>query len=106
MSDGILLWVDDLRPAPGPGWVVAVSSAEAIRWLERWAAGSRAERLAEISFDHDLGGDDTTRPVMLWLIENDVWPDRIYVHTANPVGRQWLAGMARRYAPEGVTVRG
>lgn len=93
------LWIDDLRPAPD-GFVQAWSSDGAVLHLL-----ARHAELEEISFDHDLGGDDTTRPVMLWMIENDVWPDRIFVHTANPVGRTWLVEMAKRYAPEHVEVK-
>lgn len=38
-------------------------------------------------------------PVVLWLCENDRWPPEVRIHTANPVGREWLTGMARRYGP-------
>ncbi|GAA3880826.1 hypothetical protein GCM10022243_51800 [Saccharothrix violaceirubra] len=90
------LWVDDLRPAPD-GWLWAKTSAEAVRVFEDGPVDA-------VSFDHDLGGDDTTRPVVLWLCERDVWPPVVHVHTANPVGRDWLVGMSRRYGP-GVTAR-
>lgn len=88
------LWIDDLRPAPS-GWVWVKSSTEAIGVLTVSAFDA-------VSLDHDLGGDDTTRPVVLWFCENDLWPERVHVHTANPVGREWLTGMAERYGP-GVT---
>ena len=47
-----------------------------------------------ISFDHDLGEDDTTGPVALWIEKRAylgvghriAWN----IHSANPVGRQWL----------------
>ena len=83
------LWVDDLRPPP-PGWVWAKTSTEAIALLSRG-------RFAVMSLDHDLGGDDTTRVVVLWLCENGGWPAEVRVHTANPVGREWLEGMIARY---------
>jgi hypothetical protein len=102
------LWIDDLRPSPGNKWNEARTSAEAISILQRWRdASARLHGVApiwEISFDHDLGGEDTTRPVMLWMVENNVWPKRIFVHTANPVGRDWLVGVAKQYAPEGVEI--
>lgn len=85
------LWVDDLRPAPA-GWVWVKTSAEAIAALE----GGTWD---ELSLDHDLGGDDTTRPVVLWLAEHGGWPERIMVHSANPVGVEWIKGMVARYAP-------
>jgi hypothetical protein len=93
------LWVDDLRPAPA-GWVWAKTSRAAIVEIEHDAN----EPFTELSLDHDLGGDDTTRPLMLWMIEYDIWPDHIHVHTANPVGRDWLFGMAERYSPSSTTI--
>ncbi|MEV6643273.1 cyclic-phosphate processing receiver domain-containing protein [Amycolatopsis sp. NPDC051371] len=64
--------------------------------MDRISFDSPAGDFAAISLDHDLGGDDTTRPVVLWLCENDRCPPEVRVHTANPVGREWLTGMARR----------
>lgn len=86
------LWVDDERPAPD-GWALAKTSADALKVL------GGADPIEAISLDHDLGGEDTTRPVVLWLAEHGGWPARVYVHTANPVGRQWLEGMVQRYGP-------
>ena len=87
------LWVDDLRLPPGEGWGWAKTSAEAISCLQ-------LERWDEMSLDHDLGGDDTTRRVVLWLCENEeYWPRVVRVHTANNVGRTWLLGMIYRYSP-------
>jgi len=85
------LWVDDLRTPPA-GWTWAKTSAEAISLLRR-------NDVSALSLDHDLGGDDTTRPVVLWMCENDVWPPDIRVHSANPVGVEWLTGMVNRYRP-------
>lgn len=91
------LWVDDLRPAP-EGWTWAIDSHDAIVNLLSYPG-----EIDEISFDHDLGDGDTTRKVILWMCENDIpWPAIVRVHTANPVGREWLEGMVNRYGP-GVT---
>lgn len=92
------LWVDDLRPAP-EGWVWAKDPAEAISAL---ATGE----VEEMSLDHDLGGDLTSRPIVLWMCEMDVkypgqqhWPAVVRVHSMNNVGREWLEGMIARYKP-------
>lgn len=85
------LWVDDLRTPP-EGWEWAKTSHDAIAALSTAA-------VSELSLDHDLGGDDTTRPVVLWMCENKVWPDEVRVHSANPVGVEWLSGMIGRYKP-------
>lgn len=86
------LWVDDLRPAPH-GWLWAKTSTEAIRLLS-------THSIVEMSLDHDLGGDDTSRAVVLWLCETEKhWPQATAVHSANPVGVEWLRGMIDRYGP-------
>lgn len=87
------LWVDDLRDPPDDTWTVARTSHKAIYFL----AGIKFDLM---SLDHDLGGDDTTRKVVLWLCENPGrWPRGVVVHSANPVGRSWLLGMIDRYQP-------
>lgn len=85
------LWIDDLRPAP-EGWLWAKTSQEAI------AAIDANDNFSMISFDHDLGGDDTSRVVVLWLCEHDdKWPASAKVHSMNPIGAEWLNGMIGRY---------
>jgi hypothetical protein len=104
------LWVDDLRPPPdsrpspynlgetiSDGWWWAKNSKAAIDWL-RYRKQMKIP-VDVISLDHDLGADDTTRPIVLWMCEQEFWPDQVRVHTANPVGREWLEGMVARYAP-------
>lgn len=100
------LFVDDERPAP-EGWTLAKTSREALTILN---LAHRADTpLEAISLDHDLSTvmyeDDTTKPVMYWMCENEWWPNELYVHTANPCGEEWLVGMAKRYAPQG-TLKG
>ena len=87
------LWVDDERQAPdGFAWVW--TSSAAIELLKRGVVG-------EMSLDHDLGIWGTTRPIVLWMCENDAWPEIVRVHSQNNVGRTWLEGMVRHYAPDG-----
>jgi hypothetical protein len=90
------LWIDDLRLPPA-GWTWARTSRAAVLFLEKYKAIGR--EIEAISFDHDLGGDDTSRPVVLWMCENDFWPDQCFVHSMNNVGREWLSGMINRYGP-------
>jgi len=61
------LWVDDERPAPDR-WVWAKTSDEAIAHLVN--ADGFDVPMGAMSLDHDLGGEDTTRPIVLWLCEN------------------------------------
>lgn len=92
------LWVDDLRPPPDEGWVWVKTSHNALLVLDE-------VYYEEMSLDHDLGDDDTTRPIVLWLCEHPwAWPKVVVVHTSNPPGGDWLMGMCQRYAPDGVFV--
>ncbi|KAF0967291.1 hypothetical protein BPODLACK_04261 [Gordonia sp. YY1] len=33
------------------------------------------------------------------MCEHEVWPEVVRVHSANPVGVEWLTGMVDRYRP-------
>lgn len=98
----IKIWLDDERPKPDETWFSAKNSNVCILLLKACKRRPEEALVEAISLDHDLGGDDTSRAVVLWMCENDFWPNKVYVHTANPVGRDWLVGMVDRYGP-GVT---
>jgi len=80
------LFIDDIRMPPPPfaDWVVVRSSEQALAYIQKHGMP------VFISFDHDLGGDDTTMVFLRRLVDT-VWngtdtpPDYI-VHSANPVG--------------------
>lgn len=83
------LFIDDLRNPPADGYVVVRTSEEANVWLAENGIPD------VISFDHDLGGDDTTISVIrfiydLILNEKTNFPEGFtcIVHSANPVGAQ------------------
>ena len=99
MMDMDRLWIDDLR-VPPYGFAWAKTSQQAIKMIS-----GRGTPYEHISFDHDLGGDDTSRLVVLWLCEYEGhWPKTASVHSMNPVGVEWLVGMIKRYG-EGCTIR-
>lgn len=83
------LFIDDIRDPPSSDWITVRSSEDAIRWLKS------ARCPDEISFDHDLGGDDTS--IVFINAFTDMVLDghihvpegfRYYVHSANPVGSE------------------
>lgn len=78
------MFIDDVRKPPQGEWVVVRSSNEALTYIQNNGMP------AFISFDHDLGGDDTTI-VFLRKLVDVVWngndaPPAYEVHSANPVG--------------------
>lgn len=89
------LWVDDLRNPPDSTWTVARTSRDAIEVL------SAVDPPPEVmSLDHDLGFDDTTRAVVLWLCDHPKrWPPEVRVHAQSFLGRRWLLGLIEQYKP-------
>ena len=84
---GMRLWIDDLRAPPDDTWIWAKSSNEARSlYLDL--------QFIEVSFDHDLGGDDTAMPIANMIEElaanGEAEPPIWHIHSANPVGRQNL----------------
>lgn len=93
------LSIDDLPNPTSPDWVVARDSAAAIKLLETCGCP------VEISFDHDLGGDDTAMLLVKRLVELDLDASGTFipagfhfsVHSANPVGRENIQAVLGRY---------
>lgn len=99
----INFWLDDLRPAPD-GFIWAKSVDELIILLARYETSGATFNI--LSLDHDLGenvatGYDFTK----WLVEewhngSPMIPRQIYLHTANPVGRENMYQLLSHYKPE------
>ena len=104
------IWLDDIRvPPENEGWLWLTTSKDALALLDAALESQRYAPVGEatfeaIAFDHDLGGDDDSRRVLTWIVEHNFWPDHIYFLTSNPIGRKWLVGTARRYAPDSVKI--
>lgn len=95
----MILLVDDLRnfiQTPKEKTKLARTSKEALQILQH-------ERcFHELWLDHDLGGNDTTIPIVDYLCELAFKNipkqiNTIYVHTANPVGKQQIIDSLTHY---------
>jgi len=89
------LWLDDVRPGP-EGWVWAKTLEEAKELL-------LTGQVEEASLDHDLGdGENDGSALVRWMAEQNVWPKkRPRIHSANPVGVNYMRGVIDRYGPYG-----
>ena len=95
------LYIDDVREAP-EGWTRCESFKDALVVIaEAWCG---TVDLEAVSFDHDLGKGPTGYDLAKRMVDCGVWPTDLYCHSMNPVGRERIVGLLRRYAPEGVTV--
>lgn len=107
------LWHDDIRPAPD-GWLWARTNEQAQEIL-------RKGDIVECSLDHDLGYHDVELPedpnelaevlvlkgqseetgydLVCWMLENDLVPQKVTIHSWNPEGAAHMAARLSRYAP-------
>lgn len=99
---GYLLWVDDLRGVPNHyidefHIVIARNYNEAIRELHRF-------RYNVICLDHDLGEEKTGYDICKYIVENNIWCDEFRIHTRNPVGRDNMIQLLRRYTKANIRI--
>jgi len=93
------LYIDDIRNPKGNFDYIARNSEEAIEFMIRNGCP------VFISWDHDLGGDDTSLRVVKWMIEMDLDMEKefipenfkFFVHSANPVGKANIEGYLNAY---------
>lgn len=90
----MLLWVDDLRPAPSGQWAWVTTADAAIRLL-------RIGIVEIASLDHDLGPDSLPGTAITdFMAEHNIWPPAgVAIHSANPVGRATMQATIDRYGP-------
>lgn len=93
--------IDDERSFPNLLAVYYRTSAEALYHLNHIAL-EELNTVEALWLDHDLGGDDTTMPVVDYLCElaysgNPYPVVDIFVHTQNPVGGNTILRSLQRY---------
>lgn len=85
MANNINVYLDDLRPCP-KGFLIARNINKAIYYLENY-------NVNVLSLDHDLGLDSggnilpTGYDLVKYFCENNLYANKIYIHTDNSVGR-------------------
>jgi len=83
------MYLDDERsPKTNHPWIVVRSYVEAVTYVREHGIPGY------ISFDHDLGTEESGYDFTKWLVEQDIskkykFPDNFEynVHSANPIGR-------------------
>jgi len=97
------LYIDDIREPKNTFDYIARSSEEAIELIDKNGCPNF------ISFDHDLGGEDTSMIIIKWLVNKDLdmyeknkelfipIDFTFNVHSANPVGASNIEGFLNSY---------
>ena len=90
------LFLDDERYSVDDDFMVIRSCKEAIKYIG-------INGLPEyISFDHDLGNEDTGYDFTQWLVEyhlsnNIQWNINYYVHSQNPIGKNNIINLIENF---------
>lgn len=79
-----ILFVDDVR-FPN-AWKEVVNEVTIARTYEQALKNLAVFKFNIIDLDHDLGEEKTGYDVAKFMIENNVQCDKVYIHSANPVG--------------------
>ena len=95
----IKMYIDDIRIPKGHFDVITRNSETSKEYMIRYGCPNF------ISFDHDLGGDDTSIDIVKFMIEMDLDSEgdfiptdfSWYVHSANPVGSANINGYLKSY---------
>ena len=87
------LFLDDIRTPPDNTWAVVRSFDEGVEYITKNGVPD------VISFDHDLGLEESGYDFAKWLVEQhldgniDISNIKIQIHSANPVGRKNIEGL-------------
>jgi len=91
----IHVYLDDARPCPR-GFVAARNVQECILLLQECEVDI-------LSLDYDLGPtDETGFDVVSWMVANQHYPKRIYLHTSSDLGRSQMYHQLYVHKPEEV----
>jgi hypothetical protein len=101
----MIVVIDDIRSLNNPKAIHLRTEIDALESMNAYL--SVDTEIDELWLDHDLGlsgsvKDGTTRSVALLLAERGFYKNpakinKIYIHTANPVGREWLYSTLKPY---------
>jgi hypothetical protein len=95
----INLFLDDLRPCPERFTLARNTTECRLLLLEN--------KINVLSLDHDLGTLETGYDLVKWMVavglnRPEIYPKEIFLHTANPVGRDNMYQLLNRYKPDWV----
>lgn len=95
------LWLDDIRTPP-VGWTWVKTADECIEALKAGGISyvSLDHDLADLHYGGDYGKEKTGYDVVLFLEENPEYvPERINIHSLNPVGVDRMRKVCEKIAP-------
>lgn len=85
------LWLDDVREPPNDYWDVVRNFNQFKNYIDNNGVPR------DISFDHDLGGEENGYHCALYIVQNDLPIYDFRVHSSNPVGAKNIFDLLHSY---------
>lgn len=101
---GTKLFLDDIRQPPDNTWAVVKNYAEFVSWIETYGCPTILSMDHDLAFEHypienpddmmaarvpyEKYTEKTGYDCAKWLIDHDLLPDTVIVHSYNPVGAE------------------
>lgn len=90
-----LLYVDDLRNPPNIlrqnyNIIICRNYKDTIYELDK-------RRCRVIDLDHDLGEDKTGYDICKYILQHQIFLNKVFIHTSNPVGRNNMIQLIQKY---------
>ena len=89
------VYLDDIREPP--------ANFILVRTVEECKDILKNNKVNILSLDHDMGDDQPTGyDLIKWMIENNIYPGVITVHSLNPVGKKNMTQLLKKNKPSWV----
>ena len=90
-----ILYVDDVRFPKV--WQNKLDEVTVARTYEQALKNLMVRKFDVVDLDHDLAEEKTGYDIVKFMVENKIFAPTIYLHTANPVGRNNMKQLLERY---------
>lgn len=97
-----ILYVDDIRFPKV--WQNKLDKVTVARTYEQAIKNLVVHKFDVVDLDHDLAEEKTGYDIVKFMVENEIFAPTIYLHTANPVGRNNMKQLLERYTKSKVLV--
>lgn len=97
-----VLYVDDIRFPKV--WQNNLDEVTVARTYEQALKNLSVHKFDVVDLDHDLAEEKTGYDIVKFMVENKVFAPTVYLHTANPVGRNNMKQLLERYTKSKVLV--
>lgn len=99
-----ILYVDDLREPNMSSYDNNFNVIFIARTYDNAISELTKHKYDILDLDHDLGEDKTGYDICKYIVEHNIKFKTIFIHTANPVGRDNMVNILKRYTKSNIII--